>query len=1266
MSRLTYNDRVTGLTPTRGELLEASKAEASKRAETAPSGWDLFKRTWSDQTLYSTLIRWWDRPDEVDPDFRVTRELLDRHKTDDIPLDYLDDIIQSESEPEFMYRLRETRERLETRKRVSEAGWGGTGIAFAAAMLDPAFLPLMPIAGIGLGSKTIHAGATTRAAVRSRAALRGLTTSLAIDVPLETLRYSIDPMGEVEDLFFNVAASATLGTGLGAAFPSTVGLSGWKQQIELEKVRVATERLKTLKEQGVLPKDAEISLDEVLKDADIKRDLFVLADELGVTTIKIEGGKASNKSAKDIYNEIQKKIKTAPAKDSKEALARFDAQFNRVMDMTEHQLMAEAKRLNVKFKTGQRDLTPEDLIENPDSDVAANINLTTLAEPIDDLRLKVLDEMDKRADVIAMSDELTQRVTAARTAAADIDEEGIEALDNMHLISVDYAEELSKPLDKRHWASHWLSKLPWMRPIAIKMSESDNPMIRKFAKIAFEDPGGSTVRDVETIINYNNQAALRKYHQRRAAIRKSEGKEALRFFDNNIAEAIRRGAGPDDLDGPIAEAVEDVRNFFKEMADYAERNGLKDFGKFKEGLKTYVPRMANKAAVNAAINTYGADKVLKLLEQSLKRANSEWDAKKIKATAKGWLKYAQDPEAYENARLIGKDKDKKLAALKEVLRESKLNEDEMKEIVDLLVPKGNDPHLGMTYKRINFDETHSIEIDGNKLNFNDLLVNDMVFLMEKHAARIIGSVEISKMAKALGIKPSGKTSVPTLKDITSTLKIKNNYEEKAVETFYRSAMGLSQMDLMDMGDGWRKAANVIRDLTYVNSMGNVGIAQLPEMLNSMASNGIRATLQSMPALRRMMRQAETGELTDEVLAELEAFVSPGSWLGDGFSRQHRVNDAIGVSLDADGNRIEKAYGKSMTFLRGLTSGSVGVKIGNYSIPLNPLGIAPMDEALRNGHVLSTLQNWVNKAYSVKGGKVIKNSFWSKSRNRFRDLGLTDTEIDEVMEALADPDVVKVRTGILGKKIAGLHLENMDPALRSKLQFALRRDVDRVIQRNKTGNLPQWMQTTTGGLLMQFRQFAVNATQKQLAYSLKHLDGTAVVAFGGTAVMAWVGYCVNTHISSMKYSGKERKEFLEEAFGDQEFMGATIPGGKNYVAAVTRSGWSGTLPMFIDPAARFISPEDENLLNPYVRTTGYGVGPLEGIPAYGLGRDLFMGGKELARWGLHGATGGTAGNEMTEGELRRLLRVVPLRNKWYINRGLNALIEAADRPRTHKR
>ena len=850
-----------------------------------------------------------------------------------------------------------------------------------------------------------------------------------------------------------------------------------------------------------------------------------------------------------------------------------------------------------------------------------------------------------------------QSVTAMISSFGDSGETLKNTLNMMNFTVEDYAKELNKRIPEESAASRYLNFIPFAKPMAVMAKRSKNERVQAFFSLLVEDPTGSPRLDIETILIANRKISKGAYNRARLAIRRSNGVEALRAFDEKIAEATRTGQVLEGLEG---KAQAELRKYFNGLAEFAEESGIAGFRNFVNN--NYIPRRALAGAVNDAIDKFGQEEVERLLVKALRDNNPDMSAKKLKATISGWFKYAQDPDGYTNARVSPRaNSADKINAMRSVLERSGVNEEEVEEILEFFIPKSNDPHVGMTNKRINFNESASIEVEGvGTLKFSDLLVNDMDLLMERYSTRLLGAAELTKLTKALNIPISGTSgSVPTRTDILAWLKGGEGGLDESMETSfdvaYNAIMGMSQGHLNDKS---RSALRFLQDLAFIQAMGNVGIAQMPEIANSTVSNGLRATLQSVPRLRNLIRQAHNGELSDEVLAELDAFIRPGDMLDEDFTRVYRIHDDMG--LDEKG--VSK-QSKFMTGMRVVASGAP-VTFAGRGFTLNPFAIGPMDEILRNGHVASTLQNWVNTAYSVRDGKKLQNNFWSKSRKRFEYLGFSEDETDELMKALSDDKVTIVEQGLLGKKIVKLNLSAMDDRLRNKLIFALRRDVDRVIQRNKIGNFSPWMSHPVANTMLQFRKFAINATNKQLVYNLQMNDGKTYATFLSTIALGALGYVITTEIGATKFSGKELKEYREQAYGPKEFLGVEIP--NVFVGGVVRSGPFGSMAMMLSPISKIIDPEEQDLFNTY-RTSGYGVSilNLENTPV----GSIFSGGmkavQELSAQGLFSITGGRLGNRLTEPELRQIFRLQPLRNTLFFNRLNLEIIEQLNLPERQK-
>ena len=1156
---IDYLDYPVGPTPS-PKLIRESMGEPKEKVPLL----SLTGGTFMDTTVFGSLYRYFDRPNDFDEDFLVTPELL-RDAAGDIPVEYIQDLSESSSLNEFKYRVESIKERLDTREKLSQHGILGLGLTFGTAMLDPTFLAAAGLTGgLAVAGKAAQIGVTTRRALRLKSALRGTAISAAVDIPLEVTRLATDDMTDFEDMFFNVAASATLGGGIGYAFPTTSGFArNWKELVDEQKARI---------------------------DSSMKGKV---AEATGTVLPTRDLGSMNGSELKEYAKELgvpQSKFETVTTKTA----------------------VGEFKGPKMRAKTE------------------------------DELKADIQEFLDN-------SPEMRAAKSAAKAVAPN--ERLLEFSDEVLADMIDDYQP--------HWSGDVLSRLPFFKVIAKREAREGTENSKKWFRYTTEDNTfDSRLPDLETYAAQNTREFQLPYYQALKAIEESEGKVALKHFKKNIAKAVRTGAK---LEGLQGEAQKALQKSFSDALDHAQRMGV-DISGIKPSPK-YIPREAAPKAVARQIDEFGEVEVKRLIRESYAKNNPKASAAKVASVANGWFKYAQDPEAYVNARLIGGKSADKIKEIERVLKGSLDKQKDIDDVLDLLVPKGQEPHLGMTNKRIDFDEGHSIRAVSKKtgkeeiVDFNSLISSDIDYLLEKYTHRITGASGFTQMARVLDIPTAGKNAIPTLDDMIRWMNTDGQIDDVtkvSVEQVYRSIMGMPQRDIIEAGENYRKVLGGLKDLSYINVMANVGIAQLAEIGNTLASNGVRALLR-IPALLKMTRDLRTGKWTDQVAAELEAFIKPSDGILNGFTKNYRMDEGLGFQ-ETTGDM----YSKGIETLRGITSGTSYINVFGIKVR-NILGIGPMDDALRIGHLYSSMQTLVNTALKVKNGKILKDTTFNKARSRLRDLGLSDSELDELMEVLADPDsgVVVLKENM--RDIAELHLSKFqNTQLRMKLQFALQRDLDRVIQRNKVGNKDKFFNNPTAGLIIQFREFAMNAGFKQAAYNLKRFDQTAVKAFLGTTMFAYIGYLINIHIASRKYSGVEREKFLEEALGFHEFMGVDIP--RPLLAAITRSGWAGLFPAMADSVISKITPEREALFSPYFRTTGLGVGLIEGIPAYSYASDTLKALVEISRAGAYELSGGKLGGKFTEKDLRTLLRLVPLRNSIIINRPLERLVEEADLPK----
>lgn len=1277
-----------GPSPTPRELKEARDAAAP--------GSPTLDEVFNEVTLTGSIIEFISRPDFApNPEFRPSPELI-AERTRGLPPDIMEEIVQeSNSLDEFQYRIRNARERLKVREKIASLGYGGAALQFGVSMMDPVFLAAAPVAGIAFAPKVAgSAFFATRASLRANAALRGLGMSAAVDVPLELVRQGVDPLVDGQDFVLNTLGSIALGTGISGAFPRMAGFQkGWKTQIHLENVRLRAETAQKMAQKvGNTPGDTTMDVNgttftivpprrqEIIKEVNgLGNKVYAEARKLGIST-------------------QERKIRTA----DQEA-------FNITANMPNDELLDEARRLGVPTELSQGRVVSADSPVLPRfreqrklADIRKDVVKARQAElekgqlrSINEVRNDVVEarigaevrslgknrkQLFKEAAKYGVpthndpgaagkrtfrkTEDITEELIDVKYYEGSLDRQGqraaVKALKDtpsevtevLDLIEFDYAKEATKPLPEESIWSRALNILPFAKPMAIMFRRSTNPQIQKMGAGAVEMPTGDNPNvDVGTTVQLNVDKSLTLYHKRRLAVEKQLGPKRADEFDNVVLQNIREGI---DMDGVEGEAQEAIRQIYAELAQYADRRGLS--GISQSIRRNYVTREGDPDKVVFAVEKFGREEVLRLLRGAFRANNPNASEAKVSATAEAWLKYAHDPKEYVNARVApGKNSARKIKALEEELKKAGLSKEEIADVVDRIAPKSNDPHLGMTNRRINFDEGYSIEVPGaGTLKFGDLLNNNPDYLLNKYIQRIVGASEFTAYAKGLGVEVSGTGNLPTMNDFLKFMEEGGEVPRWASESFnvfYRHIMGMPQGDISQQA---RRHLRALQEYTFIQSMVNVGIAQMPELMNSTVSNGLTATLQQVPALLKLKRRALDGEIDSPLLASLEAGAAAPELIHQPHINNHRMHSTM--SVDEAGEK-KSTLGRIRQTVTGFVSGAPQVRIGDTKYTVNPAGIALIDELLRQIHSATTMQDWVNKAYKVTNGQAIKNTFWSKSLDRFKYLGFEGEQLDKLMKELSRPEVIEIEAG---GTVAKWNRGAMDPELRAKLDFALRRDVDRVIQRNKIGNMSPWMEHPLSGPLLQFRRFAINATNKQLVYNLQMNDGKAYATFLSTIFVGYLGYIVNTEISARKFSGKERDDFRKKAYGDKDFAGITIP--NPMIAGVMRSGAFGSLAPIVGSAGSLIDPEEDDISNLY-RTSGYSnnVLSVQSTPVGSLMVGAHNAVREIVPALLSGATGGRLGNKLTEPEVRSIARLFPLRNHILFNKALNELIEAADLP-----
>jgi len=243
----------------------------------------------------------------------------------------------------------------------------------------------------------------------------------------------------------------------------------------------------------------------------------------------------------------------------------------------------------------------------------------------------------------------------------------------------------------------------------VRMMRSDSKNIRNFATIFFSGPrqNGSAL-PVEVIARTNVERVLTKVSRQLNTAKVNAAKKGVQISDVDITRAVTSGANPS---GELGQAVKAVREFYRDLHGYAIRGEV--FEDIPFDLK-YVQRKYNDVHVVRMIDEFGEESMLGFIGSAIKRAPrakplSDDQARKV---AQRILDYNKDPNLYGRWR---KNSQEAFNAFEKKLRRDLdgLTDDQINDILEMVAPnQSQNPHLGMTYRRIAMDENYSAALTG--------------------------------------------------------------------------------------------------------------------------------------------------------------------------------------------------------------------------------------------------------------------------------------------------------------------------------------------------------------------------------------------------------------------------------------------------------------------------------------------------------------------------------------------------------------------------
>lgn len=518
-----------------------------------------------------------------------------------------------------------------------------------------------------------------------------------------------------------------------------------------------------------------------------------------------------------------------------------------------------------------------------------------------------------------------------------------------------------------------------------------------------------------------------------------------------------------------------------------------------------------------------------------------------------------------------------------------------------------------------------------ELSVKDLLNTNVEYLAQKYIRRSSGNIALARMKLAIAdvkdetgeVISHGQT---ILDGITSDKEWAKHLDDVArrgadagqspskiaadrerLQYAYDMIKGTKTYAFNNTNAGW--ALRMLRKINFMRMMNQVGLAQLPELGNLVGSVGLKAMIQQLPDMRRIVGADGVSHLRGTFGDDVEAVFGAGT---EGWAKH--ANEQYDEMLDTISNGSGHWQDRVSNLLdRG---SRITSKIS---------GMEGIDTISKRWAYKAVIQKFANAA----AGKA------KFSEQRLADLGLSEEMYGRVKAALQDPAGVQMN----GSRVAGLKLDQwQDKEAAEAFRRAVYRKSSEIIQTNQLGNSIKWMGHPIAKSLTQFRTFMAASYVKQTMKALHMRDPEAII----NASMAMF-------IGAMVYEVQTREQALGRSDADK-FLQDRLTWDKIASAGFAKAGVSSIIPMLVDTTIPMAGYKPEFS---YSRTTGQTSNIILGNPTGGLLDDI-PNAVSAVRGAFHG--------DMSQEEERALFKLLPFSNAFGIMQANNYLISGLN-PRT---
>jgi hypothetical protein len=620
----------------------------------------------------------------------------------------------------------------------------------------------------------------------------------------------------------------------------------------------------------------------------------------------------------------------------------------------------------------------------------------------------------------------------------------------------------------------------------------------------------------------------------------------------------------------------------------------------------YMSRLHSAAKWNDTIEQHTMKGAAAWWEGAIKAAQPDIDDELAQAMARGIVKNsyerANEIDDRLNTILAGKDFD----GLAAMLREEGVQEDRITNFLSRFKGREGQGQKDVRAKpRVLIDEKYKLDypkVGGGvgTISLKNFVHTDAKFVHEKYLRHMSGRIALSRVRlknpKTGNLLVDGITSdadfekvIRKLKDLQGDLHDKNSDWKSAEQTLrwlYARIRGDTDPNQLTK---FATFSRFMRKANFIRVFGQVAFSQMQDFSSGVAQLGLKAMLQHMPALRRIINMKG------------EAILANGL--------DHTLESQVGIASDA---------------MRGM------LRLRDQEAVLEGR-LGKLDNILEAGqHYVSKLSGmeFVNEFLTRMTAKAVVQKFADIARRptkanmqRMADIGIGPEMLDRIIKEI-NTNFEHENGLFFGNKVTKINLDKWeDKEARAAFENGIFRWTRKIVQENDYGSMARWMSHPAAQLFTQFRTFTFAAWENQTLHNLKMRDWQTFHMFWTSLAMAAATYAVRAQLRAM--GRDDRDDYLKKALSTENIA----------KAAFQMAGWSSILPMVMDTA---IAPFHDPLFD--YRSTEQATNALTGNPTGDL-LDTFA-------KAMRGTTNSfLEGRPMSQDELRKWQRLLPL-GTWY--------------------